>query len=304
MGVPVERVIVPVHEHHASTYLRRRSDSRRPTSCEIIGEVRSRWRMKLALRGAVRVVAVVVGAVPRWPRTAWSGRGSAPASIIAARVLLAARRRRVRRLLPGAAAAASGHRRAGRAVSRGDTSRRCRRRCVSAVEAQPRGTRAGVAGPRAHAWSSRRSKRCASIERRRAASKQAPLRRWGVGARRPDAPSRFLRCCSVPRSCATRCRRCCSCQRSVEAAAPYRIEVHAGQRHRAQGCGSDDHRQARGFDAEDAVADGAADARRRVRGAAAGARRERPLRGHALRRRRAARVLRRGRRRPVAGLQR
>ena len=43
-------------------FLRRRSAP--PTDImEIIGEVRSRWRMKLALRGIVRVVAVAVGLI-------------------------------------------------------------------------------------------------------------------------------------------------------------------------------------------------------------------------------------------------
>src|SRR5215470_4793297 len=68
-------------------FLRRRST---PPSdiMEIIGEVRSRWRMKLAVRGAVRVVAVFVGLILlaayglEWARYT-------PASIITARILLA-----------------------------------------------------------------------------------------------------------------------------------------------------------------------------------------------------------------------
>jgi hypothetical protein len=68
-------------------FLRRRSSP--PTDLmQIIGEVRSRWRMKLALRGLVTtfaiVVALILGAAyaMEWARFS-------PASIIAARVLVA-----------------------------------------------------------------------------------------------------------------------------------------------------------------------------------------------------------------------
>jgi predicted lysophospholipase L1 biosynthesis ABC-type transport system permease subunit len=68
-------------------FLRRRSSP--PTDLmQIIGEVRSRWRMKLALRGLVTTFAVVLALVlvaayaMEWARFS-------PASIIAARVLLA-----------------------------------------------------------------------------------------------------------------------------------------------------------------------------------------------------------------------
>src|SRR6266540_3211414 len=68
-------------------FLRRRSAP--PTDLmQIIGEVRSRWRMKLALRGTVTALAVVVALVlvaaygMEWARFS-------PASIITARILLA-----------------------------------------------------------------------------------------------------------------------------------------------------------------------------------------------------------------------
>ena len=68
-------------------FLRRRSGP--PTDLmQIIGEVRSRWRMKLALRGAVTAFAIVVALVlvtayaMEWARFS-------PASIIGARILLA-----------------------------------------------------------------------------------------------------------------------------------------------------------------------------------------------------------------------
>src|SRR6266545_6091348 len=68
-------------------FLRRRSAP--PTDLmQIIGEVRTRWRMKLALRGTVTALAVVVALVlvaaygMEWARFS-------PASIITARILLA-----------------------------------------------------------------------------------------------------------------------------------------------------------------------------------------------------------------------
>src|SRR6266545_4520566 len=67
-------------------FLRRRSAP--PTDLmQIIGEVRTRWRMKLALRGTVTALAVVVALVlvaaygMEWARFS-------PASIITARILL------------------------------------------------------------------------------------------------------------------------------------------------------------------------------------------------------------------------
>ena len=62
--------------------------------------------------------------------------------------------------------------------------------------------------------------------------------------------------------------------RSVEAAAPYRIDVTPGQRHRAARRRPDDHRDARRLRGRPGVADGAQGARRAVRAHAARAQRE------------------------------
>ena len=151
----------------------------------IIAEVRSRWRMKLALRGVVRVLAIAVVAVlPRRCATLMRVGALQPARRSSlARVALAVASWRVRLLVPGAAAAAPRHRRAGGAVSR-------RARAVAAGDAAQRGRSEPHGQPRSRrrscgASSSRRSRRARAergAPRRACAAARATA--LALGARR------------------------------------------------------------------------------------------------------------------------
>ena len=184
------------------------------------------------------------------------------ASIIAARVLM-------RRALVASvfyflvqAAAAPRQRRAGgavprgaRAVAAGDTRqrrrgepRRRRDRC------RPRaGATAGRAGDRGVLRPTNAARRV----------EEAPLRRWGATAGRRRGRRLLRSCCSVRRSCATPSRRSCSSQRSVEAAAPYRIEVTPGNATVPKGADQTITRAARGIRRRGRLADGRGARRRR-----------------------------------------
>ena len=260
-----------------------------------------RWRMKLALRGVVRVLAVGVRPCSSSPRTGCEWARFTPASILVARVALVVTLVAVGLLVPGPAAARSGHRRAGGALPRGA-------RAVAAGDAAQRGrSRAASGTSRSRRRSSRRVveqaiEACARldaarrVEQRRCA-RYAPSspawprsRCWRVAARSGVLPPRAVRDAAGVAERRGRGRRTAS--RSSPATPRCR---RAPTRRSPRSCSAST--------SEDVVADGAA--RRRpatfeplplVRND------ERHLRGHDLRRQRAARVLRRGRRRAVADL--
>ena len=219
--------------------LRRRSSS--PTSLlDIIAQVRTRWRMKLALRGALSVAGIAFGLFllaaygMEWAR--FSG-----ASIIAARVAMLVVLAASAYWFLVRAAAAPGHRRAGGALSR-------RARAVAAGDAAERGrdeperARAGIGG--------------AGAARRRAGDRS--VRAHGRVAPRGAAAAAPLRRVARPRSRWSRCwrswlgpaflRNAMSAMllvsSNVQAASPYRIEVTPGNITVPKGVGPDGHGEA------------------------------------------------------------
>ena len=267
---------------------------------EIIRDVTSRWRMKLALRGAVRSVGVAVAAVLRGrvrlgvgavqprrrsspPGCCWRPRFSASVYYFLVRPL----RRRVTD--EQVALYLEEHEPSLQAT------------LVSAVEASGQGGSESASAALVRRLVEQALEACASTNAVRRVE-EAPLRRWGVvlagvsGCRDPDrllGPA-FLR---------NALSAILLVQRSVEAAAPYRIEVTPGNANVPKGADQTMTATLAGFACRGCVADGAsATADAQFESAAARARRRRPVRRDGVRRGRAARVLRRGRRRSIAGL--
>ena len=256
----------------------------RPTQLlDIIGEVRTRWRMKLALRGALRV------------RSSWRwccscgrlrhGVGAVQPGVDhgRARGLLAGGAARVRSTgsWSGRCAARSPTSR-WRCISK-STSRRCRRRC--SAPSKP----AAPATPSRRRWSgassSRRSRRARAIDASRRVE-QAPLRRYAAALAAVGRGRRCWSCCSARRSSATRCRAMFLVPQRRGRRAATRIEVKPGNASVPKGSDQTIAAKLLGFDAEDATLMVRRTAGRQVRAAAAGAHRERHLRRAALRRQR------------------
>ena len=290
---------------HASTRRRRAARSRRIAPrrhdlLDIIAHVRTRWRLKLALRGAMHVRSASPSCCSCSPPTAWSGRGSA--ARLDHRVARRAARwrsspsvfwflvRPLRRQVSDEQVA----------LYLEEHEPSLQATLLSAVEAsrsrQPPNRRRWSAR-----WSSRRSRRASRMDASRRVE-QTPLRRYGVALAAVAAVAllvvllgpAFLRnaLSALLLRLGERRRR----RRRT------RIDVTPGQRLGAEGRRSDGHREAARLHDRGRRADGAPDADGSVRGAAAHPQRGRHVRRHALRRHRAARLLRRRRRRAVAGL--
>ena len=224
---------------HASTILRRHGTSPRICSTSSSRCAR-RWRMKLALRGVVRVARDRVRPVPRRAPTAceWARfsravdhrrpRGPGSSRSLASVVLV-----------PGAAAAAPGHRRAGGALSR-------RARAVAPGDAAQRGRGEphGPARSRPPSSGASSSRRSSGARRSNAARRveQQPLRRYGaalaavaaVAPRRRTLGPAFFRQRAVGDAARVR-------ERRGGRAVPDRGQ--ARQRHGAQGRRPDDRRR-------------------------------------------------------------
>ena len=209
---------------------------------DVVRQVRRRWRLKLALRGAVGFLIAGVLAIVAMAY-ALEALKFTPAAIFCVPHRHRARAGRGRRVVLRAAAVAQGHRRAGRALSR-------RTRAHARLHHPQRdgGVReAGRLVARSDPAADRKRDRARARDSRRPAHRarpDAPLRldcrrRRGGGASRSSP--------SAPPTCATRCRRIFVISSDAEAAAPYRIAVTPGQRHRSQGRGSDDQRHAVGI---------------------------------------------------------
>src|SRR6185503_9142572 len=227
-------------------YLRRRSTP--PTSLhQIIREVRARWRMKLALRGAawaagVSVALFLVAAYAmEWARFS-------PVSIIGARVLLAA------------AILASIYYFLVRPLRRQVTDEQValyleehepslQATLVSAVEASREG-----ADPESAVLIRRLVEQaleaCATTNAARRVEEE-PLRRWGV-ALAGLAVAAALIVLLGPAFVRNALSAILLVQRSVEAAAPYRIEVQPGNANVPKGADQTVTAALAGFDAEDA----------------------------------------------------
>ena len=230
--------------------------------------------MKLALRGRGVGRRRVGGAVPRWPRTPWNGRGSRP-SRSSARACCWPRRslasvyyflvRPLRRRVTDEQVA----------LYLEEHEPSLQATLVSAVEASREG-----ADPESAVLIRRLVEQaleaCASTNAARRVEEE-PLRRWGV-ALAGLAVAAALIVLLGPAFVRNALSAILLVQRSVEAAAPYRIEVQPGNANVPEGRGPDDHRDARRVRRRGRLADGQRDADRRVRGAAARARRGRPLR--------------------------
>ena len=174
---------------------------------DVIRQVRRRWRIKLALRGAagcrcarrrapvaVRVRAAVVAVHRRFDR-------GVPHAVRAGV-------RGARRLPARAAAAAAGHRRTGGAVPRGA-------RAVAPGGDHQRG-RSRAADPASRRTRRRWSRRLveSAVEKcrgdRRRPRRRARDRSAATAPRSPRSSSPRSRCsCSAPPTCVMRCRRCC-----------------------------------------------------------------------------------------------
>ena len=173
---------------------------------EIIHEVRRRWRMKLALRGAAIAAGCVAAALilsALGPPVDAVHAGIDPAVPHRARASSSRSGLRAAR----AAADAARHRRAGRdvsrgarAVARGRDHQRDRSRAAPAV-------RGGSRRRWFASWSRPRSRRCRAIDDGRRVERDAgaPLLGRAGGVLAIAAPRSS---CSVPPTCAMRCRRC------------------------------------------------------------------------------------------------
>ena len=248
-------------------YLRKRSTP--PADLlEIIAEVRSRWRAKLVLRGAVRVTAIALALFLLAAYGMEWAKFSA-VSIIASRVLIAVALAASVFVLPHQAAAAPRQRRAGGALPRGA-------RAVAAGDAhqrrrsQPPRRDTAVAGAGAEAG--RAGDRGVLHRQRARRVEEAPLRRWGATLAGAAVASPSRSSCSGRPCSATRSSAILLVSRSVEAAAPYRIEVMPGNATVPKGADQTITARLQGFDAEDASLMARRSPDGGVRGAAARAR--------------------------------
>src|SRR5688500_15327861 len=227
-------------------YLRRRSNP--PTNLtEIIGAVRSRWRMKLLLRGAVRIVAVTVAFLLVAAFALESVRFSIP-SIIAARVLLFV------------ALGASAYWFLFRPMRRSVTDEQValyleehdptlEASLLSAVEASQNGRDASPA--LIQKLVDQAGAACAEKGSARRAE-ETPLRGWGVGvaALAAAAAHAVTVAPAFPRNALSAIL---PAQPSVERAAPYRIEATPGATTIPKGADQPITARLAGFNAEDAV---------------------------------------------------
>ena len=215
---------------------------------DVIRRVRNRWRLKLALRGAVIVVAGTVLALLLSASGLETFRFSAPA-IIAFRDH---RRRRLRGLLFYGLVWPLRRR-----VTDAQVAMYLEERNPTLEAGDPQ-RRRGAAGGGSDAHSPRLVEKlveqaieqCRAIDHTHAAIERHA--RAGVMRRRsrrlpPRSPCSSR---SVRPICATACRRC-SHLRSAEASSPYKIEVTAGQHQGAARRRSDGEREADGFASND-----------------------------------------------------
>jgi hypothetical protein len=227
-------------------YLRRRSTP--PTGLQqIINEVRARWRMKLALRGAAWAAGASVALfllaayAMEWARFS-------PVSIIGARVLLAA------------AVGAAIYYFLVRPLRRQVTDEQValyleehepslQATLVSAVEASRQGTNSESA-VLIRRLVEQALEACASTNAARRVEEQ-PLRQWGV-ALAGLAAAAVLIVLFGPAFVRNALSAILLVQRSVEAAAPYRIEVQPGNANVPKGADQTVTAALAGFDAEDA----------------------------------------------------
>ena len=248
---------------------------------DVIRQVRRRWRMKLALRGALGVLGLglIVLLLSAYGLESWR---FTPSSIITFRIIL------------GLALAGLVAYLLVRPLMRNATDEQValyleehepslQAAIISAVEAgRGQGELALLGVTRTAAGASRRSR---SAARSRAAGVSSGGACGATAPRWRRLRSRRSRCsCSALPICATRCRRCSIVSRDVEAAAPYRIEVTPGNATVPQGADQTITAQLSGFDADQASLMVQQDARRRVRARAAAAQGdERQVRRHAVR---------------------
>ena len=215
---------------------------------QVIGDVRSRWRLKLVLRGVVRSVATAVALFlvaaygMEWARFS-------PASIITARLLLAA------------TVAVSAWYFLVRPLRRRVTEEQValyleehvpslQATLISAVEASGRGTESTSAAL-VRRLIEQAIEACAATDASRVVE-QAPLRRWGVVLAGVTAAA-ILIVLLGPAFLRNALSAILLVQRSVEAAAPYRIDVAPGNATVPKGADQNITARLVGFAAEDAV---------------------------------------------------
>ena len=216
---------------------------------EVIRDVKSRWRMKLALRGAVRSVAVAVAVffiaayALEWARFS-------PSSIIAARVLLSAAVvgsvfyfliRPLRRRVTDDQVA----------LYLEEHEPSLQATLISAVEASGQGGGESRSAALVRRLVEQALEACAATDAVRRVE-QVPLRRWGV-VLGTVAAATILLVLLGPAFLRSALSALLLVQRSVEAAAPYRIEVTPGNATVPKGADQTITARLLGFSSDDAA---------------------------------------------------
>ena len=225
--------------------LRRHSSS--PTSLlDIISEVRTRWRMKLALRGAVAVAAYRLRVVP--PRRLRHGVGAVQRCLDHRRARGDARRPgRVGLLVPVRSAAPPRHRRAG-----GDVSRRARA-VATGHAVERRRVESERPRPESTALVRRVVEQAIDACQRMDASKRVerqPLRRYAAALGAVGLIA-LLALAIGPAFLRDAMSAMLLVSSDVEAASPYRIEVKPGNVTVPKGADQTISAKLLGFDSED-----------------------------------------------------